>query len=58
MKKFFNALWLPAAMGLLIVGIDQTLRHPVWQEGILASYPFFMFASICLLLHKFSKKSK
>lgn len=58
MKAFFRSFWLPLAAGLLIVGIDQTLRHPVWQEGLLSSYPFFMLASVFLLLHKFSKKKE
>lgn len=55
MKKFLQVFWLPLALAMLVIGIDQTLRHAVWQEGLLASYPYFMLASIFLLLHKFQK---
>lgn len=55
MKKFLQVFWLPLALAMLVIGIDQTIRYAVWQEGLLASYPYFMLASIFLLLHKFQK---
>ncbi len=58
MKKFLYYLYLPLAVAMLVIGLSDMLSYEKPFEGLAVSYPYFMLASIFLLLYKYQKPKK